>query len=186
MRTYTVNANASLPAEEERLRFVKEGIAWWALVTPLFWFLYHRLWWEAAAYFGLSFALALGGEALGAGEDIVLVASLFVQLLVALEANDLRRLGLARKGYRSVSVVSAQNEADAELRFHAIWKGPLPMADPAPVTSAVFDRRGEASVSSSSAASAPVWPKPGTQPAARPDNVLGLFPNPSQPGGGAR
>ena len=65
MRTFTVHGNASLPRAEDHVRFVKEGMAGWAIVSPLIWFLYHRMWWEGAAYFGLSILIAVAGGAVG-------------------------------------------------------------------------------------------------------------------------
>jgi len=194
MRTFTVHVagiEAALPRTDERVRFVKEGIAWWAYASPLIWFLYHRMWWEAAAYFGFTLVLALGGEALGLGGNLVLVVNLLIQALVAGEANDLRRLALAKKGYRPIAIVHGRDEAEAELRFFANWTGPLPTSvggDEERATSAVFDRRREGE-GTKAGASHPVWPKPnppGHAPVApgpgeaAPD-VLGLFPEPHTP-----
>ncbi|MBL4863806.1 MAG: DUF2628 domain-containing protein [Rhodobiaceae bacterium] len=192
MRTFTVHVvgtEATLPRTEDRVRFVKEGIAWWAYASPLIWFLYHRMWWEAAAYFGFTLVLALGGEALGLGGNLVLVVNLLIQALVAGEANDLRRLALAKKGYRPIAIVHGRDEAEAELRFFANWTGPLPTSaggDEECATSAVFDRRREGE-GAKAGASYPVWPKPNPPghaqavPGEAAPDVLGLFPEPHTP-----
>lgn len=189
MRTFTVHAagtDAALASGGEQVCFVKEGMAWWAYTSPLTWFLYHRMWWEAAAYLGFTLVLTLGGEAVGLGENLILAVNLLILTLVGMEANDLRRLALSKKGYRPIALVHGRNEADAELRFFAGWKGLLPSglaAEEDAATSAVFDRRRE-EVGASSIAPQPVWPKqnPGTArqlsaAQAAPD-VLGLFPKP--------
>jgi len=192
MRTYTVHANASVPKAEDRVRFVREGMARWAIVSPLLWFLYHRMWWEAAAYFGLSILIAVAGEALGIQETIIVLLGFGVQLLAALEANDFRRLALARKGYQPIAIVHGSDEEEAEARFFASWSHTLPDASDAPVTSAVMDWSGTRHISPVAQAArgtaytsnkGAVWPKrietdPEPTPPARPGDVLGLFPKP--------
>ena len=188
MRTYTVHANASLPRAEDHLRLVKEGLARWAIVSPLIWFLYHRMWWEGAAYFGLSILIALAGGAVGLNENITVLLGLGLQLLAALEANDLRRLALARKGYQTIAIVHGADEEKAEARFFASWSHALPQASDNPVTSAVMDRSGSAIAVGPTATytkpKGPVWPKRSAmteeppQPAAPAGEVLGLFPKP--------
>jgi uncharacterized protein DUF2628 len=191
MRTFTVHANASLPKEQERVRFVKEGIAWGALLAPLIWFLYHRMWWEAAFAFALSILLTVGGDVAGLNENLILIAGILFQVLIAVEANDLRRLSLARKAYRSVAVVHAEDEGEAELRFFTDWKGPLPTADIGATTSSVFDRRGEAEnlITALMGQRKPIWPNvtssnagqmpsSGTSDARSDEDVLGVFPKP--------
>ncbi len=194
MRTFTVHAadtEAALSSGRERLHFVPEGTARWALPSPVLWFLYHRLWWEAAVYFGLSVLLALGAEALGLGASLILVPTALLQVLVAMEANDLRRLALSKKGYRPIALVHGRDEAEAELRFFANWTGPLPSGIPtdsdAWATSAVLDRRGKQG-GSDPASSHPVWPRqkgdtlsPPPADQAAPD-ILGIFPKPHPPG----
>lgn len=185
MRTFTVHANASLPREDAHVRFVKEGIAGGALISPLIWFLFHRMWWEAGFSLGLALLIAFGGAALALDENVTLVAGLLFQVLIAVEANDLRRLALARAAYRPVAVVHGVDAAEAELRFFSNWKGPLPIADIGATTSAVFDHRGETGsiMSRVTGPKQTIWPNTPVQPtneAARPsdEEVLGLFPKP--------
>ncbi len=191
MRTFTVHANASLPRAEDHVRFVKEGMARWAILSPLLWFLYHRMWWEGAAYFGLSILIALAGGGLGLHENITVLLGLGVQLLAAMEANDLRRLALARKGYQTVAIVHGSDEEEAEARFFANWSQALPEASLDPVTSAVLDRSGSGlglrtgTTATYTQPKGPVWPKRADRHqteephAAHPnEEVLGLFPKP--------
>jgi len=188
MRTFTVHANASLPRAEDHVRLVKEGMARWAILSPLIWFLYHRMWWEGAAYFGLSILIALAGGALGVHENITVLLGLGLQLLAAMEANDLRRLALARKGYQTIAIIHGSDEEEAEARFFANWSHALPQASDNPVTSAVLDRTGSAIGDGLSATytkpKGPVWPKRSAKteepqrPPAPAGEVLGLFPKP--------
>ncbi len=192
MRTFTVHANASLPRAEDHVRFVKEGLARWAIVSPIIWFLYHRMWWEGAAYFGLSILIAVAGAAVGFQENVTVLLGLGLQLIAALEANDLRRLALARKGYQTIAIIHGADEEEAEARFFANWSHALPHAADHPITSAVMDRSGSDIGHSTLAGPAttytkhkgPIWPKRPAQdeetrhPAAPAGEVLGLFPKP--------
>lgn len=188
MRTFTVHANASLPRAEDHVRFVKEGLARWAIVSPVLWFLYHRMWWEGAAYFGLSILIAVAGAAVGFQENVTVLLGLGLQLLAALEANDLRRLALARKGYQTIAIVHGADEEEAEARFFANWSHALPQGTDHPITSAVMDRSGSGigigQTATYTKPKGPVWPKRSAQteeppqPAAPTEEVLGLFPKP--------
>jgi hypothetical protein len=58
VQTYTVHEPRVGPEDiEERagkLVFVKEGLAFWALVAPSLWLLVNRVWWGLLAYIVLS------------------------------------------------------------------------------------------------------------------------------------
>ncbi len=72
-----------------------------ALLGPL-WFLWRRLWWEAAAMFALTVAAAfLLPEEAGA------IAMLAMHLLAGMEGRDRLRARLARRGQPVVAVVLA-------------------------------------------------------------------------------
>ena len=125
-------------ARADRLAFVKEGFSWVALLVPLVWLLYHRMWIEAVVlflvYVGLQ--LAFGGDA--QGQALVTWASLAISLLFAFEASDLRTASLERRGYRLAGVVSGRDRVDAERAFFVKW---LPEQErTAPVTLAASRR----------------------------------------------
>ncbi len=118
MRVWTVHLPpAPIPSEADaRTRrkarppvLVPEGFSWLALFFNLFWLLFHRLWLAALAYVAVVLALALLlPEPAGA------VAAMAMQFLLACHAQDLRRWGLARRGYRLAHVV-AERDADSAL-----------------------------------------------------------------------
>ncbi|MEQ9518956.1 MAG: DUF2628 domain-containing protein [Parvibaculum sp.] len=181
MRTFSVYHNPDLPDAVDQIRFVKEGMAVWALVAPLLWFLYHRLWWEAAILFGISIIMALAADQWGIPEITLLVANSLLQVLIACEANDLRAYALRRKGFRQIAVTHGVDEAEAEIRFFANWveKSASTAAMSASVSSSVFDRAGERDLPKSTKSTKPIWPKQAEPaPQAKPDDVLGLFPAP--------
>jgi hypothetical protein len=125
VQTYTVHEPRVGPEDiEERagkLVFVKEGISLWALVAPAIWLLVNRVWWGLLAYVVLSVALAVGLTALGAGEEPIGWAGLIVNLIFALEARDLYRGSLERKGYGLIGIVSGRNLEECERRFLQEW-----------------------------------------------------------------
>ena len=97
--------------------FVKEGFCWPALFFALPWLIFRRLWWVLAGYVVAGAAIVAIGGALGdgfAGPAFVLFAFLF-----ALEANELRRWTLRRRGYRMAAVVEARGLEEAEIRYFA-------------------------------------------------------------------
>jgi uncharacterized protein DUF2628 len=108
-------------ARADRLAFVKEGFSWVALIVPLVWLLYHRMWIEFVVfllvYVGLQ--IAFGGDA--QGQALVTWASLAISVLFAFEANDLRTASLERRGYRLLDVTSGRDRADAERAFFVKW-----------------------------------------------------------------
>jgi hypothetical protein len=108
-------------ARADRLAFVKEGFSWVALLVPLVWLLYHRMWIESVVlflvYVGLQ--LAFGGDA--QGQALVTWASLAISILFAFEASDLRTASLERRGYRLAGVASGRDRVDAERAFFARW-----------------------------------------------------------------
>jgi hypothetical protein len=105
----------------DRLAFVREGFSWVALLVPLVWLLYHRMWIESVVlflvYVGLQ--LAFGGEA--QGQALTAWASIAIAILFAFEANDLRTAALERRGYRLAGVVSGRDRVDAERAFFLKW-----------------------------------------------------------------
>jgi len=108
-------------ARADRLAFVREGFSWVALLVPLVWLLYHRMWIEffvlLLVYVGLQ--LAFGGDA--QGQALTAWAGLAISVLFAFEANDLRAASLERRGYRLAGVASGRDRIDAERSFFGVW-----------------------------------------------------------------
>jgi Protein of unknown function (DUF2628) len=145
-------AAGSAGPQPEAFVFVKEGFCWPALYLAPFWLLWRRLWLVFALYVVAVIAIAMLAEQLP-GVVIWFVFVLF-GFLVALEANNLRRWTLERRGYRFVGVASGGNAREAEFRFFARWVGskPEPPKPEAPKPK-------------------PSLPAPATQ-------IVGLFPTP--------
>ena len=147
----------------DRLAFVKEGLSWPALLVPLLWLLYHRMWIEFILLVLVYVALQLAFGTDPQGQALAGWASLAIAVLFAFEANDLRTLSLERRGYRLAGVASGRDRTEAERSFFHTW---LPQqARTAKGLERGPERRREGE------AAAPV-------PRGEGEGVIGLFPQP--------
>jgi hypothetical protein len=156
MTIYNVLAPPSVAGsagpDAETFVFVKEGFCWPALFVAPIWLLWRRLWLVFVLYLAAAIGVALLADTLArplTGVIVVLFA-----FLVAMEANNLRRWTLERRGYRLLGVVSGGNAREAELRFFASWQAPA--AEPAKIAPSRPN---------------PILPRPT-------NDVTGLFPTP--------
>ena len=147
MKIYSIFEPASGPVRLDDPRsviFLKEGFGWPAMIVPLPWMLYHRMWLAAAVYAGLSAVVGFLGQMFGANEAPAAIIGFGFGLIVAFEANGLRRWYLQRSGYRHVASVAEKNLPLAEARYFA-GRSAMPQAQ-TPVQPSVFtpgsERRG--------------------------------------------
>lgn len=99
------------PKRRSGLVLVPEGFSLLAALVPALWFLAHRMWLALVIYLALAvLAAVLLPE--GAG----LYAGLAAQVLIGLQAQDLRRWTLARQGRPVAGVVLGRDEDAALLR----------------------------------------------------------------------
>jgi len=113
--------NADWEARAEGVAFVKEGFAWIALIVPILWLIYHRMWLELLALLALFLSLPLIFGSDPAGKDLAGWASLGLTVLFAFEANDLRAWALRRRGFRFAGTASGRDQIEAETRFFSRW-----------------------------------------------------------------
>lgn len=102
----------------ERTLFVRDSFSFLALVMPLFWLLFHRLWFEAALILVVSVALGMAGQYWNI-PGTVTVLMFLVSLLVALEGANWRLAALRRRGYTDKGVIDADDRQEAETRYFA-------------------------------------------------------------------
>lgn len=101
--------------DARKIAFVKDGFSWWAMLFPLLWSLYNRMWLVFLGYLAAIVALVFVAEAFGSttGGFITVLATLFF----ALEAGFLKSWSLQRKNWQTVGFVNASNLDEAEIRF---------------------------------------------------------------------
>lgn len=125
MRSFTVHRRirsiGDIDTEADGTLFLREGFAWLALLVPVLWLLYHRMWLVL-----LGFLVALGAVNVGLalidaqGWAHGLAVGL-IQLIFAGEAQNLRRWTLARNGYEFVGVILGRTRTEAETRYFRGW-----------------------------------------------------------------
>ena len=130
MTLYTVLAPptpADTTPDPVRLVFVKEGFCWPALLFPIIWLIFRRMWLVLALYVALGVGLIVLARNVDAGIPITLYVLL--RLLFAIEGNGLRRFTLEGAGYHLIDLVEGRRLIEAELRyFHSrpIEESPVP------------------------------------------------------------
>jgi hypothetical protein len=141
----------------DRFVFLREGFSLWAFLFGPLWMIRRRLWLVLIVYAAVIAGLEFGLRRLGIAWPARLEVYLLIELLIGIEAANLRAGTLSRRGWRDCGIVIADGLELAERRF--------------------FDARA----ARRRAAATPPSPTPAAlaMPAAAP--VIGLFP---EPGGG--
>jgi hypothetical protein len=146
--------------------FVPEGFSRAAFWLGPFWLAWHKLWLELLVWLAVFFLLASREVSFVSGWAIFLIAVL-LELLLGLEANNLRRARLRRNGYRLADVAAGATLDDAERSFfrRILETGAAPSE----------------SVTETAAVRAQPSPLPLPSPSSPHGDVLGLFPLPDDP-----
>ncbi len=133
MRHYTVHLRRHGLDPDRDLVLVKEGFSWPAFLFSMLWALWHRLWLSAFVFLALGAGLDSTLSALGAGDAARAVLTLAYMVLIGYSANDLRRRGLARRGYRPLGLVTGTSRDAAEQRlFDRLTRSAVDPAEAAP------------------------------------------------------
>ena len=125
MRSYSVHrrrrAIGDPQLETDTTLFVREGFAWWALIAPVLWLLYHWMWIVLLGFLAVAVALNAIVSAIDLPQAANIIVSAGLQILFAAEANNLRRWTLDRNGFDLVAVVLGKTVIEAELRYFRDW-----------------------------------------------------------------
>lgn len=163
MSAYTVHAPPDFdpdePGDAERLRFVKDGFSWPALLVAPLWILWHRMWVTLVWYVVFVLVVLWTGRLLGDASGQAL--SLLGALWLGFEGNDIRRRSLRSRGWTEAGGSYGKGRSEAEIRYFTGWGRGTIAADTA-------DRRE-------------AFARAAYPPSARPheeNQVLGLFPEP--------
>ncbi len=120
MSIWTVHAPAGSGTTLEvadDLVFIREGFVWSAFLFAPIWSLAKRLW--LAFVLWLAAIIAVTGLAARAEAPAIGLLIVILALWFGLEANNIRRLKLAGRGWRLVGVVEAPKRSEAERRYFA-------------------------------------------------------------------
>ena len=101
------------------LALVRDGFSAPAFVFGPIWFVWHRAW--LGAGFWLSGITLIAGAALATRipPGALILAIVVFAGLMAMEASELRKRSLTRRGYQTADVVEAHGASEAEIRFLA-------------------------------------------------------------------
>jgi len=154
--------DADTLARADKVTFVKDGFNWVALIVPVFWLLFQRMWIEFIAVLviiaGMQWAFGPGE----AGRQVAGLVTLALTVLFAFEANNLRGWALQRRGYRFVGTASGRDRAEAERSFFTAWLKEQPRRPRSPK---------QAGEKSATLVQAPLAPQSSDT-----DEVIGSFP----------
>lgn len=117
-KLYSVHIDPSAPRPYETAEFIAEGFNFWAFVFSAMWALYQRLWILGFILICLNVAIAGMAEQFGFSPVSLYVLQMGLQLMVGFQANDSRRIALAKKGYIVADMVAAHTLLHAEQRFY--------------------------------------------------------------------
>jgi len=106
-----------------RLVFVREGFNIWALLIPVIWMLYRRMWLPVLGYLAVVLAFNLLVLAVSPPGYVVVVVAVAFAFYFAFEANQLRRWSLERKGWHLVAVVNGAARDECEEKLFSWWLG---------------------------------------------------------------
>lgn len=112
MATYVVMEPAGDRTGESAL-YVRDALAPLAIVLPVVWLLWHRLWLEAAMVFFAMLGAAAVLDWIGMPQLAGLTAFL-TGMYVALEGSALRMTAARRKGFAEKAVIDAVSRDEAE------------------------------------------------------------------------
>lgn len=111
--------NAAPEVAADRAVFVRDGFAFWAVLFGPLWFLRHREWLGLVGWLVIATLLGLAerwlGQVISSGFEVIFA------IVTGVVANDIRRLGLALRGFRESSVVEGPSLEAAERRFFDGW-----------------------------------------------------------------
>ncbi len=117
MASYVVLTPPDDPEAPERAEIIRDGFAWLALIIPLLWLLWHRLWFAAALLLLAAVGIVAGMDTLPTWSPAFFAAAVLLSLYVALEGNGLRIARLERQDWQVETVIEAPNGATAEAIY---------------------------------------------------------------------
>jgi len=101
----------------DRFVFLREGFNPWAFLFGPLWMIRRRLWLVLIVYAAVIAGLEFGLRRLGVAWPARIVVYLLIELLIGIEATNLRAATLARRGWRDCGIVIADGLELAERRF---------------------------------------------------------------------
>lgn len=131
MASYVVLERRPAAGRRIETELVRDEFSYLALIFPLIWLLWYRLWFAAIVLLLVSVGIGMIGEYLAPGVAMV-VAGFLLSFFVALEGSAWRIARFRRLGYLETGMVVAPSLSEAEIRWFA--GSGTPPQKPAPMT----------------------------------------------------
>jgi hypothetical protein len=126
MTAYLVLASPGAQIPDERSVVIADRFAPWAIIAPVIWLLFNRLWLEAFAAFLVMVVAAYIAPALPVSPLWELPSTWRSLLITALEGRNWRAAALQRRGWHLVDVIET-DDPDVAFEIHAAHRlGKLP------------------------------------------------------------
>ncbi|WP_136657963.1 DUF2628 domain-containing protein [Nitratireductor sp. XY-223] len=134
MASYVVLTPPESGEMDDRAVLIRDGFSLFALIVPVIWLLWNRLWFAAAMLLLISVGIAVAIGQMPAWSTVLTVSSVMISLFVALEGNNWRIAKKERQGWEMRAVIEAPDHATAEeIYFSADAPAPQETSRPAPV-----------------------------------------------------
>ena len=108
LRLMRVYAAYQINDDPMRVTLARSGFSWLALLVPVLWLIYRRMWTETCIYIALSLIFLLWMGIMG------VVLQLALHLVLGFDAGFLYEESLLRRGYRLENIVLARDRLEAE------------------------------------------------------------------------
>lgn len=117
MTIYTVHLRPGDALVNQKPIFIKEGFNFIALLFPVIWSFYQRLWLIGLAFIGLEVVLMLLTRGQIVSHFSIAAISAAGHFLAGFTANDWLRSRLVRQGYVLADITVADSQLRAEQRY---------------------------------------------------------------------
>lgn len=121
LTSFTVHLPPPLPGRDAdtRVEFVPDSFSPVAFLVPWVWFLWNRMWLVFVLYLAGMAAVAFVLAVSGLPPAVRMAIAFCISLLIGLEATNLKRRTLRRRGFREAGVIVAASPDEAERRWFA-------------------------------------------------------------------
>jgi len=101
----------------EKNVFVRDAFSIFALVFPILWLFWHRLWIAGGCVLILFVAVSAFVDQNGSFLWLLMVFNILLSLAVAIEGSAWRMAALRLSGYKDRAIIEAENSEQAQLKW---------------------------------------------------------------------
>jgi hypothetical protein len=116
-KLFTVHIHPDGAQPYDSTRFVPEGFSVLAFLFHGFWLWFHRAWLAGLCVISVIVALHMAGESSMLSLASVGLLQFLTRIFIGLQAYDMQRSALKKRGFVLVDVVAAESLLDAQQKF---------------------------------------------------------------------